>query len=51
MDISENQLETYDNGKQIKESREMTSFYSDKGAFQGSETEKGKRRTTKKILM
>ena len=51
MENSDNHFENQEIGKHIRESKEMTSFYSEKSSFQGSETDKAKRRTTKKILL
>ena len=39
------------NQTKLRDSKDMTSFYSEKSAFQGSEQEKAKRRTAKKILL
>lgn len=51
MENSELNQDVHDPSKQLRESKEMTSFYSEKSAFQGSESEKAKRRTAKKILL
>jgi len=49
MENSELNIEASNN--KMRDSKEMASYYSEKSAFQGSEPEKAKRRTAKKILL
>lgn len=44
-------INNQDQTRNLRDSKDMTSFYSEKSGFQGTETEKLKRRTSKKILL